>query len=304
MKLPVTLEALEVLDAIERKGSFAAAALVLHKVPSAISYTVQKAEQDLGVTLFRKEGRRAVLTPAGHYLVDYGRQLLRAADELAAGTRQVATGWEPNLRVAVDTLVPLGDVLPLVSELLDKHPTIEVVLSTEVLAGTWEALLEDRVDLIIGGVGDVPGHRGIRCEPWRQINHVFVAAPDHPLCQERSPISLEAVRQYRAVIISDTSRNSAPLSRGLLNQQTAIYVPTMEAKVEAHRQGIGVGYVPQSRVSADVANGTLVALTLAETRADGPAQLGWKADNRGQALHFLLQRLREAAVPATQVQVE
>ena len=149
-------------------------------------------------------------------------------------------------------------------------------------------------DLVIGGVGDVPGHRGIRCEPWRQINHVFVAAPDHPLCQERSPISLGAVRQYRAVIISDTSRNSAPLSRGLLNQQTAIYVPTMEAKVEAHRQGIGVGYVPQSCVSADVANGTLVALTLAETRADGPAQLGWKADNRGQALLFLLQRLREA----------
>ena len=51
MKLPISLEALEVIDAIERKGSFAAAATVLNKVPSAISYTVQKLEQDLGVTL-------------------------------------------------------------------------------------------------------------------------------------------------------------------------------------------------------------------------------------------------------------
>lgn len=44
MKYPITLDALEVLDAIDRKGSFAAAANELFRVPSAISYTVQKLE--------------------------------------------------------------------------------------------------------------------------------------------------------------------------------------------------------------------------------------------------------------------
>lgn len=63
MKHPVTLEALEVLDAIDRKGSFAAAANALYRVPSAISYNVQKLEQDLGVVLFKREGRRSLLTP-------------------------------------------------------------------------------------------------------------------------------------------------------------------------------------------------------------------------------------------------
>ncbi len=52
MKYPITLDALEVLDAIDRKGSFAAAANELFRVPSAISYTVQKLEQDLDVVLF------------------------------------------------------------------------------------------------------------------------------------------------------------------------------------------------------------------------------------------------------------
>ncbi|MDI1230208.1 MAG: LysR family transcriptional regulator [Methylobacter sp.] len=55
MKYPITLDALEVLDAIARKGSFAAAANELYRVPSVISYTVQKLEQDLDVVLFRKE---------------------------------------------------------------------------------------------------------------------------------------------------------------------------------------------------------------------------------------------------------
>lgn len=296
MKLPISLEALEVIDAIERKGSYAAAATVLHKVPSAISYTVQKLEQDLGVTLFQKEGRRAVLTPAGEHLVAQGRHLLLAADELAAGTRQIATGWEPRLRIAVETIVPLAALLPLIADLQAIQPGVEVSLYTEVLAGTWEALVENRVDLVIGGIGDVPGHKGIRCEGWRSIKHLFVAAPDHPLCSEPEPVSVDALQLHRAIIVRDTSRNSAMLSRGVLNQQTAIYVPTMEAKIEAHRLGLGVGYVPENQVAQDLATGRLVALQLTETRVDSPLMLGWKTSNRGQALQFLLQRLRDDAV--------
>ena len=60
--MKLSLEALEVIEAIDRKGSYAAAATALNRVPSAVSYTVQKLEQDLDVTLFQKEGRRAVLT--------------------------------------------------------------------------------------------------------------------------------------------------------------------------------------------------------------------------------------------------
>jgi len=297
MKLPITLEALELIDAIERKGSYASAAAVLHKVPSAISYTVQKLEQDLGVTLFHKEGRRAVLSPAGRHLVDQGRQLLRAADELTAGTRQVATGWEPRLRIAVDTIVPLATVLPLIGELQAEHDRIEVSVSTEVLAGTWEALLENRVDLLIGGVGEIPRHKGLRHEPWRKFTQVFIAAPNHPLCRETQPIDLDAVQRHRAVVIHDSSRNSTPMSRGILSQQTFMYVPNMEAKLEAHRLGLGVGYAPENQVAADIAAGKLVALQLKEEQEASSCVLAWKAANRGRALHLLLDKLRESDTP-------
>ena len=67
----------------------------------------------------------------------------------------------------------------------------------------------------------------------------------------------------------------------------------MEAKIEAHRLGLGVGYVPEDQVAEDLEADRLVALKLAEPREDGPLMLGWKASNRGQALQFLLERLRE-----------
>ena len=52
----ISLDSLAVLDAIARNGSFAAAAEALHKVPSALTYTVQKLEQQLGLVIFDRSG--------------------------------------------------------------------------------------------------------------------------------------------------------------------------------------------------------------------------------------------------------
>ena len=73
MNKKITLEALEILDAIERKGSFAAAAESLFRVPSAITYSIRKLEEDLEVALFNRSGHRATLTEAGQELLQEGR---------------------------------------------------------------------------------------------------------------------------------------------------------------------------------------------------------------------------------------
>src|SRR3546814_7488734 len=83
----LTFDALETLDAIEQQGSFAKAAEVLHRVPSAITYTVQKLESDLGVQLFDRSGKRAKLTDAGQALVERGRRLPREAERDRTSTR-------------------------------------------------------------------------------------------------------------------------------------------------------------------------------------------------------------------------
>src|SRR4051812_26140513 len=105
MTMSLTLDALQVIDAIDRKGSFAAAADTLHRVPSAVTYSVRQLEEGLGITLFDRRGHRAVLTEAGRELLVQGRQLLRAVADIECRVQQVAKGWESELRIAVDTLV-------------------------------------------------------------------------------------------------------------------------------------------------------------------------------------------------------
>ncbi len=133
----LTLEALEVLDAIDRKGSFAAAA-ALYRVPSKVTYTVNKLEEDLGVALFSKEGRRSVLTPAGKVLLERGRDILEAADRLVETARQVDRGWESCLNIAVDSIIDFNSLHPHLDAFYKLQPDIEINLYEEVLGGAWE----------------------------------------------------------------------------------------------------------------------------------------------------------------------
>lgn len=103
-KSPITIEVLETLDAIDRRGSYAKAAEELNKATSAISYIVQKLEEQLDIALFQRQGRRSVLTPAGQLVLEEGRKILNASVKLANAAKEIATGWEPQIRIAVDSM--------------------------------------------------------------------------------------------------------------------------------------------------------------------------------------------------------
>jgi len=295
--MDISLDALQVLDAIDRKGSFAAAASSLHRVPSAVSYSVQKLEQELGVALFEKQGRRAVPTNAGRLLIEQGRVLLHAAEQLSLDTRQLATGWEPRLRIALDHSIPDNIVMNAIEALYAVQPRIEISVETEVLGGTWEALLEGRADLAVGAVDNAPSHKGIHHEPWLTIPFVFAAATDHPICQEPQPLSQQSINRYRLVVIRDTSRNQPAISRGILSREQTLCVDSIEQKISAQCSGLGVGTLPLHRIQHYLDCGELHQLQVAQDMIQAPTRLAWMHSNKGQALHFIRQQLQQIDSP-------
>ncbi len=293
MHTPITIDALRVIDAIDRKKSFAAAANELYRVPSAISYTVQKLEEDLGVEIFNRSGHRAALTPAGRYLLEQGREILSAADSLSRTTRQIASGWEPKITLAINTLLPLTCILPLVSEFQELQPQVDVQILEEVFGGSWDALLCNRADLVIGGDLDSrpAGHFNIR--NLGTVEFIYAAAPDHPVCKERQPLTPEILSTYRAVVAADSSRQLAPRSGGVFERQRRLTVPNMATKLEAQRQGLGIGYLPRQLAAEHLARGELVALTLEQPRPPLTLTLAHRSEDRGRALKWFVKRLSE-----------
>lgn len=148
--MKISLDHLRLLDAIDRQGSFSAAAAMLYRVPSAVSHVITKLESDLNVALFIRQGRRATLTPAGRVLLDDGRHLLRSADELERRVQRIATGWEAELRIALDMILPVERMFPVIERFYAAGHATRIGLSYEVLGGSWDALVTGRADLVIG----------------------------------------------------------------------------------------------------------------------------------------------------------
>lgn len=293
----ISLEALQVLDAINRRGSFAAAAAELNRVPSAITYTIQQLESDLDVLIFDRRGHRAQLTPAGHELLNEGRQLLQAAVDLETRIRQVAKGWETELRIAVDTIIGAARLFPLIEQFYGEQGPMagkagtRIKVSEEVLAGNWDALVSGRVDLVIGVNDDIPPGGGFATLLLRQLSFVFVAAPAHPICAETQPLTEKIIHEYRAVSVADSSRNLPPRTVGILSGQEVLTVPSMRDKISAHVAGLGVGYLPAHLAAPDVAAGRLRILNLASPRPESALYAAWRPSRTGKALRWFAQQL-------------
>lgn len=291
MKYPITLDALEVLDAIGRKGSFAAAANELFRVPSAISYAVQKLEQDLDVVLFRKEGRKAVMTQAGKVLLDQGREILEATERLAAATKKTHSGFEPVFNIAIDSILDFEFIYPFINEFYEVLPDIEINIYEEVLGGAQEAIISNRADLVIGTGAETTPSPGIKYHMIRQIEWIFAVAPGHALTKAPLPLSQQLIEQHRFVVVRDSSRNQAPQSRRVFSKRPVLSVPSVTEKIHAQCLGLGVGFLPAHRVQDKLEQGQLILLPVENTIPIEVINMAWKTSNKGKVLRWFIERL-------------
>ena len=277
----LTLEALRVMDAIERRGSFAAAADELGRVPSALSYTMQKLEEELDVVLFDRSGHRTKFTNVGRLLLDRGRVLLDAADKLTTDAEALARGWEPHLSIVTEALVPCEHLFPLVNRLAEKANT-QLSLQTEVLAGAWERLDQGKADIVVAPALHFRTSSEINTRKLYSMMSVYVASPDHPIHQEPEPLSETTRVKYRGIAVADTARERPVITVQLLDKQQRLTVSSLADKRKALLAGLGVATMPWPWVEKDVAEGRLKVVS-PEYKADINIIMAWRRDSMGEA---------------------
>lgn len=290
--LRLSLDSLQILDAIDRGGSFAAAAKELFRVPSTISYSVAKVEEDLGVQIFERSGPRVQLTAAGRTLLEDGRELLLAAQHLEHKVRRVARGWEAEFSVALDLLFPPSMLAPEIQEFYSVADSTRLRFSYEALSGTWEALLDRRADLIIGASGEGPAGGGYIAELMGTLPFVFAVAPSHPLAGLDRPLQKADLMAHRMISIADSARRLPPRTVGLLIGQDTLTVPNLTEKFNFQVAGLGGGFLPEPWARPAINAGLLVEKQVEETRAPESLYLAWRSGERGAALDWWLEKLR------------
>lgn len=300
MALKLSIEALEVIDAIARKGSFAAAAESLYRVPSALTYTVKKLEDDLDVVLFDRTGHRATLTEAGAELLKEGRHLLDAAQALESRVKRVATGVETDIGIAISDLFTNVATFKILNEFYLQNFGTRVRVTREVFGGSWDALLTGRADISIGAPGEAPPTGSCSTKLLGHLEFVFAVAPHHPLASMTEPLNHQDIIQYRSVAAADSSRNLPPRTSGILSGQDVLTVPDMQSKLDAQLMGLGVGYLPIKLAQQQAKIGRLIIKDVAEARTLAPTFLAWRSTNRGSSMgkaqQWLLKKFEQFTV--------
>ncbi|MGK2897425.1 MAG: LysR family transcriptional regulator [Burkholderiaceae bacterium] len=288
----LTPDALTMLDVIARTGSFAAAARELGKVPSSLTYSVRQLEDALDVLLFDRRSRQARLTAAGEELLNEGRRLLDQMDAVANRVKRVATGWETQLSIAVDGVISRLTIFELCESFYALNPQCPTArgsgaelpatlgnpgtrlrLRTEVMAGTWEALISGQADLAIGVGTDRSVPPGMQMREIGTAAFVFAVAPHHPLAAAAAPIGDAELMRHRAVAVADSAQRTTPLTVNLLPGQDVLTVGSMQLKIEALLRCMGCGFVPLPMVREQIAAGRLVVKPV--QRADRQPALGY-----------------------------
>ena len=293
----LTPDALAMLQTIAKTGSFAAAARASNMVPSALTYRVRQIEDALDVLLFDRSSRQARLTEAGAELVSEGERLLADIDAVANRVKRVATGWEPQLTLAIDSIINHTTVMELCEAFFALNPPTRIKLRDETLSGTLETLISGQADLALGVVMDANTAGGLYRETLGLVRFTFAVAPHHPLALATEPLSDALIRQYRAVAAADSIQRGNGLTIGLLTGQDVFTVADLPTKLEAQIRGLGIGFLPTCLAQPYLDTGRLVAKQVERTERQIQISYAWRKSSKlgqGRALQWWLDQLQNA----------
>jgi DNA-binding transcriptional LysR family regulator len=254
----ISLDQWNALVSVVESGGYAKAGEALHKSQSTLTYAIQKMESLLGVKVFELRGRKAVLTPTGELLYKRAKVILEDTARLEKAAGELARGWEPEIRIAVDILLPTWLLLKCFAEYCAEHPDTHLELYETVLGGTEEALAARRVGFAIGS--SVP--QGFAGDILMPVRSVCVAAPSHPLHALGRTLTLADLRPHRHILIRDSGEQRVRPT-GWLNE-LRLTVSNKATSIHAVATGMGYAWYPEDWIREELERGALRPLPLRE----------------------------------------
>ncbi|MCR6652572.1 MAG: LysR family transcriptional regulator [Cellvibrionaceae bacterium] len=167
---------LAILLALDSAGTLAEAADRLHLTQSALSHAIRKLEDQAGVEIWQKEGRRLRLTQAGQYLLEVARRLLPQLEEAESVLRGYGEGRHGKLRIGMECHPCYEWLLTVVSPFLRRWPLVDLDVVQQFRFNGLEALLNHQVDMVI--TSDPLENAAFYNQPVLAYELMLVAAPE------------------------------------------------------------------------------------------------------------------------------
>lgn len=271
---------LEIIRAVEQHGSLTAAAETLHLTQSALSHTVRKFEEQLGMPIWRREGRRLLPTQAGLYLLGVANRLLPQLEHAEEQLSQLAAGMRGTLRIGMECHPCYQWLQKIVSPYLAAWPMVDVDVKQKFQFGGIGALYGYEIDTL---VTPDPLHKsGLVFEPVFDYEQVLVVGPQHPFrvaaFVEPAQLSLETLITY-PVAIDRLDVYSQFLKPAGISPARHKLIESTEIMLQMVANGRGVAALPRWLVEEQSARFDVHAVKLGSKGVDKQIFLGFREED-------------------------
>jgi DNA-binding transcriptional LysR family regulator len=252
---------LEYFVAVVEHGGFTTAARALHVAQPSLSRSIGQLERELGVALFHRAGRSAVLSAAGEALAGRARLVLLDFDALRAAAQALGDGAAGRVEVAATSSSGLEPVASVVAELRERHPGVTVSTASALSAAEVVAMvLQGRCEAGVCGSAERPAGSGLVAHHLRD-EELLLVVPPGSLDVPGPTVGREVLHGMRFVVPAGSTAVRSLFDRlaGTIGDMTiAAEVGDRSMVLPMVLKGIGAGLMPDgwadlaTRAGADV----------------------------------------------------
>lgn len=249
------LKSLETFVWTMRLGGFRRAAERLNTTQPAVSARIAQLEEELGVTLFERQGRRAAPTTQATILLGYAERMLALRTELvsAVADRSAIRG---TIRLGVAETVVHTWLTPLIDSLNVLYPAIALEVEVDTSPNMREALLRHDLDIafMLASYTDVR----FKVVPLCSYTLAWVASPKLGLPD--GPVSLEDLVRWPVITFSRTTQPYGVIREMFLTRGLPVRMfgnSSLASVVRMAVDGVGVSAIPEVIAGRELSTGTL-----------------------------------------------
>ncbi len=242
-----------------RTGSFSEVAKRLSISQPAVSFQIQKLEQDLGVRLIDRRQKKLTLTEPGKRLMQFAEVVQAEYTSLLADMEQLREEVVGNLVVSASTIP--GDFMlpPILSEFKKIHPTVQIQVVISDSGKVIENVENGTYD--VGFCGIAPEDPEIETVKMGTDEIVLIVFPDHPFAGRKSVSFMEIVEE--PLIVREESSGTQKSVNELMKQagydlslcKTALTLGTTQAVVSAVEAQSGIAFVSSYAIQKSLSLG-------------------------------------------------
>jgi DNA-binding transcriptional LysR family regulator len=265
-----SIASLRALEALDRLGSATAVAEELNQTQGAVSRQLQTLEDQLGVALFIRQGRRLSLTPEA---VDYAFEIRAALNRIGQASMKLATNPAGGaLSLAILPTFGMRWLVPRLPDFARAHPEVTLNLSTRLQDFNFATEAFDAA--IFFGVPDWPGTDRLLL---RKESVIAVCAP-HLIAAHRidGPQDLRGLPLLHIETRPEAWRTwFAAHGADAMPPATGMIYDQFSTITQAALHGLGVALLPDYLIEEDLATGRLVTVWGGRTDMPGAYYLVW-----------------------------